>query len=84
MGQREKLIERLITKPKDFTFYETEKLLNHFGYFKVPCGKTSGSRVAFANEKNDYIRMHKPHPRNTLKPYQITNLIYDLTERGLI
>ena len=84
MSQIDKLKERLKSKPKDFTFQETETLLNHLGYSKVSGGKTGGSRVAFANDKNDYIRMHKPHPRNILKPYQVDNLIYDLDERGLL
>ena len=84
MGQREKLIERLKSKPKDFTFQETETLLGYFGYKKISGGKTGGSRIAFANNEDDYIRIHKPHPRNNLKPYQVTNLIYDLVERGLI
>lgn len=32
LGQIEKLLERLKSKPKDFTFDEVEKLLNSFGY----------------------------------------------------
>lgn len=29
MGQKEKLIERLLSRPKDFTFEETETLLGY-------------------------------------------------------
>ena len=36
------------------------------------------------NEKKDYIRMHKPHPRNLLKLYQVDNLLSDLKERDLL
>ena len=34
MGQKEKLIQRLKSKPKDFTFEEAETLLKYFGYVK--------------------------------------------------
>ena len=84
MSKKDKLIERLLNNPKDFTFQEASTLLNYFGYDQTPGGKTGGSRVAFANDKKDYIRMHKPHPRNILKVYQVNNLISDLNERGLL
>ena len=84
MGQKEKLIEKLLNNPKDFTFQEASTLLNRFGYEQIKGGKTGGSRIAFVNNKKDYIRMHKPHPRNILKPYQVNNLINDLIERGLL
>ena len=84
MSQKDKLVERLLSRPKDFSFDETKTLLKGFGYTERKGGKTSGSRVAFSNSNNDYIRIHKPHPRNTLLPYQIINLINDMSERGLI
>jgi hypothetical protein len=40
--------------------------------------------VVFANEANDYIRLHKPHPGNILKLYQIDDIIAALTARGLL
>jgi len=84
MSKSKKLQDRLLSRPKDFTFDELVTLLGHFGYSEVRSGKTGGSRVAFANEAQDYIRLHKPHPRNILKPYQINNLIADLKERSLL
>jgi len=59
-------------------------LLGHFGYSIEAAGKTSGSRVAFANQDGDYIRLHKPHPRKILKLYQIDDIVANLTERGLL
>lgn len=47
MGQKEKLIKKLMSKPKDFTFTEAETLLNYFDYVRSNKGKTSGSRVIF-------------------------------------
>lgn len=41
MGQKEKLIKKLMSKPKDFTFAEAETLLNYFDYVRSNKGKTS-------------------------------------------
>ena len=46
MSKKEKIIEKLKSKPKDFT----------------------------------YIALHKPHPNNILKPYQINEIIKKLKE----
>lgn len=40
MGQKEKLIQRLKTRPRDFTFQEAETLLNYLDYACVNKGKT--------------------------------------------
>jgi hypothetical protein len=74
----------LLSRPSDFTFAEVSTLLGHFGYAMDSSGKTSGSRVRFTNESGDYIRLHKPHPRNELKSYQVNDIIAALTERGLL
>jgi len=84
MSKAKKLLARLLKRPNDFTFEELITLLGHFGYYETRSGKTSGSRVIFINSTQDYIRLHKPHPRNILKPYQINSLILDLKERNLI
>lgn len=70
MSKFEKLKQRFKTKPKDFTFDELVTLLTGLGYILSNKGKTSGSAVEFTKE-NQIIRMHKPHPRNELKMYQI-------------
>jgi len=84
LSKREKLFERLLSRPSDFTFDEVVTLLRSFGYSISRAGKTSGSRVAFTNDEGDYIRLHKPHPRNILKQYQVDDLIAALTERRLV
>ena len=58
--------------------------MGYFGYNIVAGGKTGGSRVAFSNDRKDYIRMHRPHLKSILKAYQVQNLIDDLKERELI
>jgi hypothetical protein len=84
MSKQDKLVERLLARPTDFTYEELTTLLSRFGYTKLVSGSTSGSRVAFTNSEGDYIRIHKPHPRNILKRYQIDNIIAALSERGLM
>lgn len=84
MSKKEKLMARLLSKPKDFTFEELTALLGYFDYEQTKLGKTSGSRVVFTNGDGDYIRLHKPHPRNILKPYQVDDVITALQERGLL
>jgi hypothetical protein len=84
LSKKEKLVRRLQTRPSDFTFDELITLLGHLGYSMEAAGKTGGSRVAFANHDGDYIRLHKPHPRNVLKLYQIDDIITSLTGKGLL
>ena len=84
MGQKEKLIQRLKAKPKDFTFDEAEALLGYLSYIRSNKGKTSGSRVMFISEEHEAILLHKPHPQKELKVYQIKQLIEVLEQEGLI
>jgi len=85
MSQRDKLLERLLTRPKNFTYSDLKTLLTHFGYDAAKTGKTSGSRVAFINHDTAHIiRLHKPHPGNELKRYQIDYLIEELTKMEIL
>lgn len=47
MGKKEKLIAKLKSNPKDFTFDEMKTLLEALGFVMSNKGKTSGSRVKF-------------------------------------
>ncbi|WP_346698541.1 type II toxin-antitoxin system HicA family toxin [Catenibacillus scindens] len=84
MGQKEKLIQRLKSKPKDFTFDEAETLLRYLSYVRLNKGKTSGFRIMFTSEEHKAILLHKPHPQKELKAYQIKQLIEVLEQEGLI
>lgn len=84
MGQKEKLIRRLRSMPRDFTFEESETLLRYLGYQRTDKGRTSGSRVMFTSAAHGSIQMHKPHPGNELRIYQIRQLIALLEREGLI
>lgn len=84
MSKIEKEIERLKSKPKDFTYDEAKKILNNLGFIEYNKGKTSGSRVEFKNNLNRKMILHKPHPSNILKPYQINDIIKQLEEWEVI
>jgi len=47
LSKKERLVERLLSRPKDFAFEELTTLLSKFGYGLMKSGKTSGSRVTF-------------------------------------
>ncbi len=65
MGKHEKLLARLKSRPKDYTFQEVCTLLAGFGYALNQSG--SGSRVGFEHEHCALIFMHKPHPSPVLR-----------------
>ena len=84
MGTKEKLLDRLKSQPKDFTYEEAERLLTLFGYTKSNKGKTSGSRVMFIDEQKRKILLHKPHPGNILKTYALKDIIEKLIRNANI
>lgn len=79
MTKKSKLIARLLSCPKDFTYDEAKSVLSHFGFVEDNKGKTSGSRVMFIKDA-DTILLHKPHPSGELKTYQVKQLIEDLKQ----
>ncbi|WP_281238792.1 type II toxin-antitoxin system HicA family toxin [Flavobacterium praedii] len=75
MSKVEKLIEKLKSRPKDFTWDEILKVLHHFGFEQIAQGKTGGSRRKFVNIKKQIISLHEPHPQKVLKSYQLDIII---------
>jgi len=85
LGQKDKLIAKLRSNPKTFTFDDAESLLGFLSYRRSNKGKTSGSRVMFvSDEYRTKILLHKPHPRKELLEYQVKQLIEQLEQEGLI
>jgi len=80
MSKTEKLIVRLLLQPKDFTYSELKTILTFWGYEEI---QGAGSRVCF-RRKTHKIKLHKPHPGNLLKQYQIGFIIDELKKEGLI
>lgn len=67
MSKRQKLIERFLVIPNDFTYDELVQVLKLFGYMEDKSGKTSGSAVRFIRENSfSQICFHKPHPQKII------------------
>ena len=79
MSKKEKLIARLLSRPKDFHYDEAKALLLYFDFVENNKGRTSESRVEFVRG-NDSLLLHKPHPSGELKAYQVKQLIETLKE----
>jgi hypothetical protein len=85
MSKKNKLLKRLLSKPKDFSYAELVSLLGYLGYDEFTKGKTAGSRRAFVNNQTMHIiRLHKPHPKKILKMYQINEIIGELRKQALL
>ena len=85
MSQKDKLISKLKSNPRDFTFDDAESLLSYLTYRRSNKGKTSGSRVMFTSDTyKTKILLHKPHPRKELLEYQVKQLIEQLEQEGLL
>ena len=84
MSAKEKLRERFLKMPSDFTFDEMQQLLSGYGYEKSNKGRTSGSRVIFKQADKHPIMLHKPHPGNIVKGYAMQQVYNELKEAGLI
>lgn len=84
MARRTKLIRRLQSRPKDFTWNELVRLLEGLGYSQVRAGATGGSRRRFIHPDAPAISLHKPHPSNIVKRYVIDDVLDLLMEAGLV
>jgi len=84
MSRQEKLLSRLLSLPRDFTWDELVKVLAQYGYIEIKKGKTGGSRRKFMDTHKNIIALHKPHPSNIVKEYAIKEVIAELKEKGLI
>jgi hypothetical protein len=83
MSKKDKLVERLMSKPKDFTFDEMKTLLSYFEY-ELKQGGT-GSGVKFIKHgSGEVINFHKPHPNGVLKKYILEQIIEKLRKDGEI
>ena len=84
MSQREKLEDRFLSRPKDFTWGELVRLLKYVGYTEDKTGKTGGSRRRFSHEFAASLYLHKPHPGNLVKLYLLDYIAEQLDREGLL
>ncbi|HMF74295.1 MAG TPA: type II toxin-antitoxin system HicA family toxin [Bryobacteraceae bacterium] len=82
MSKREKLLQRLLTKPTDFTWAELVAVMEGFGY---ELKKTGGSGRKFIHPKTAATAfLHEPHPGKILKAYQIRDILSHLKQEKKI
>ena len=84
MSKKKKLIERIKSNPKDFTFDELITLMGYLGYELDNGGRTSGSEVKFICKERKMLVVHKPHSYKCLLPKQVAILKRTLIEEGLL
>jgi len=85
MGKHEKLIQKLLKQPNNFTYEEMVSLLRGFGYTEDQRGRSSGSAVMFYNKKTkDKIMFHKPYPEKEVKKYVLKLILEKLRANKLI
>ncbi|MGJ8515071.1 type II toxin-antitoxin system HicA family toxin [Carnimonas bestiolae] len=78
----DKRLDRLLQKPKDFSWDELVSLLRSLGYSLR--SKKGGSYRRFIDDSNRKILLHEPHPQKVLKAYAIEQVIENLKEHGKI
>lgn len=83
MSQKDKLVKRFLSQPRDFTFDELVRLFALFGFSLYQKGHSSGSRVAFLRGE-DVFSMHRPHPENIVKRGTLQNIKDYLEQTGLL
>ena len=82
MTKQQKLITKIKSRPKDFTWDELCSLMNALGY---ELRNGNGSRRRFFNPQSQTIlSIHEPHPRNYLLDYQVKDVLEHLRDKGLI
>lgn len=82
MSRHEKLLTRLASNPKDFTWPELRTLMNALG---IELTTASGSARKFINPATGArFNIHEPHPSNILKAYQVRGAIDFLKKEGFL
>lgn len=82
MNKADKLLLRLQTVPKDFTWQELVSVMEKHG-FTLYSGSGSGRKFIHADLQIT-VAMHEPHPGNIVKPYALRLAIAGLKQTGAI
>lgn len=84
MSKEEKLMQKFLSFPKDFTFRELVALLASLDFVEEKTGKTSGSRAKFKNPNGIIIKVHKPHGKDAVKVCYLKEIEELLRKEGLL
>jgi hypothetical protein len=82
VSKKQKLLDKLRSKPVDFTWGEAESLMKACNF---RLHKNNGSARMFLHEgTRTKVRLHEPHPEKVLKPYMVDVLLEGLKAAGEI
>jgi hypothetical protein len=84
LSRKEKMVKRLLARPRDLAWEELTAVLTFLGYKERKKGKTGGSRRRFVHASAPPINLHKPHPKNIVKMYVIREVIEFLEREELL
>lgn len=82
MSKKEKLLQRLLSKPTDFTWKELVAVMEGFGY-ELHTSGGSGRKFIHPETKATAF-LHEPHPGKILKAYQIRDILSHLKQEKKI
>ena len=83
MSQKDDLIMRIKSCPKDFEIRELDSLMSKCNCVKGNRGKTSGSAIEYTHTTTKRVfSCRSPHPEKVLKRYILKNAIAFLEEIG--
>lgn len=81
MSKKAKLIERFLSKPKDFRWDELVTLMSRFGFvLHESCGGSSHKKFVSRRNEAQMIFTPRPHPTGMLKGYQLDEIQKKLKE----
>lgn len=82
MSKAQKLRQRLLSIPVDFTWDELVAVLKGLGFKEIT--NTGSSRRCFIKETSGQkIFLHEPHPQNTVKKYALREVVASLSNFGI-
>ena len=85
MSQKDDLIKRLRSYPKDFEIRELDSLMSKCNCQKGNRGNTSGSAIEYSHVPTRRIfNCHSPHPEKELKKYVLKEAVIFLESVGEI
>lgn len=81
MAGIEKMLERIKSKPTDYTVRELDRLMSKCGCEKESGGR--GSALRYVHQETGWVlTFDGPHPGSELYPYQIKKTLQFLTALG--
>ncbi len=81
MTKKAKLIEKLRSNPKEFTWDDATSLMGSCG-FKLKNAKRGSGRMFVHGHTTQKVRLHEPHPQKTLLTYMVDLLVEALEAAG--